>query len=115
MYWLLQLSLDEVFNQLQDATSDFAQREGLEGVIGQTVRMQYIRHLMALAMDKTGSHLVSGAALQMLDGIRKQGGDDAHSRQVRFLIEQFYADPEDFALPPALDLPDGSPIGCSAG
>ncbi len=108
-----QPSLGSLLGDVLNATNEFTKRQGLEGMIGEVVHLLVIRQLIALAMNESAHHQVSGEALQLLDEQQKQVANDAHTRKVRHLIDKFFASPEDFQLPPTPDLPAGSPIGCS--
>lgn len=86
---------------------------GLSHTVAEVVQFQYVRHLILLAADDSSHHQVRGAALARLETIMgRYDGGTSHERLVKYTIDQFLDDPSEFEIPPSLELPDGSPIGC---
>ncbi len=81
-----------------------------------------VKHLIALAADKTGNQQVTALALYELDQIandfvRELEGEKIDERRAHLVymlneISQFRQRPKDFQPVKTPDLPDGSPIGC---
>lgn len=94
--------------------------------IARVVEQRYVYHLMKLAARNDIQPQVSAAALstlidiegevpERLGGTASNSPDRAHLRYLREQIVQFRRSPEQFKVPAAPPLPDGSPIGCGGG
>ena len=94
--------------------------------IARVVEQRYLYHLMALAARNDIQPQVAAAAISTLIDIEGElperlsntasnSPDRAHLRHMREQISQFRRAPEQFKVPKAPALPDGSPIGCGGG
>lgn len=94
--------------------------------IARVVEQRYLYHLMALAARNDIQPQVAAAAISTLIDIEGElperlsntasnSPDRAHLRYMREQISQFRRAPEQFKVPKAPALPDGSPIGCGGG
>jgi hypothetical protein len=91
--------------------------------LARIVEQRFTYHLMRLAARTDIQPQVAAAALSTLIDIENAaverlaatpsgGADRAHVRYLREQIQQFRRSPEQFKVPAAPGLPDGSPIGC---
>lgn len=94
--------------------------------LARVVEQRFVYHLMAVAARNDIQPQVAAAALSTLIDIEgviperltasaSNSPDQAHLRYLREQIQQFRRSPEQFKVPAAPDLPDGSPIGCGGG
>lgn len=94
--------------------------------IARVVEQRYLYHLMALAARNDIQPQVAATAISTLIDIEGElperlsntasnSPDRAHLRYMREQISQFRRAPEQFKVPKAPALPDGSPIGCGGG
>ncbi|MAT54778.1 MAG: peptidase [Saprospirales bacterium] len=84
-----------------------------------------VRQLIALAADKNADQQVAAIALLQLDDLDKQldlelanekdFSRKAHLTWLKNEIRLFRQNPKEYQLPPAPQMPDGSPIGCGEG
>lgn len=89
---------------------------GLKKAIAEVVEMKFVEYLIRLAADQSAHHQVSGTARALIQELQFGigSGRSPHSLAVLSLIKQFVDDPSEFKIPPVLELPDGSPIGCDS-
>ena len=90
--------------------------------IKRIVQKRTLQHLLQLAGDKSIMQQVSAAALYKITELEtdmkqfmEQRSDPATKAHFTYLLQQisrFKDAPEDFKVPEAPSLPDGSPIGC---
>ncbi len=118
--WSLSLDrlVEAAWKTLDDAQSP------LEEEIGRAGQKLVMRHLLRLASDEQVMPQVAGEALRNINGFQKSferrleerrdmsREQQAHLSYMLQEIEQFKTDPAHYQLPPAPDIPDGSPIGC---
>lgn len=96
---------------------------GYDKEVARIVQKLTLRHLLQLAGDKGIMQQVSAAAIWKVNQLEKQlstardaAANDADLQaHLTYLVEQirqFKSSPEDYKVPEAPDMPDGSPIGC---
>ncbi|MBK8502080.1 MAG: zinc-dependent metalloprotease [Saprospiraceae bacterium] len=111
------ISVEEYLDIISTTTRKYlTANQGLQGAIAEVVHMQFVHYLLRLTADESMHHQVAGAARALLQeyqlGISESGR--SHALAVIALIKQFIDNPAIFKIADELDLPDGSPIGCSA-
>ncbi|MDH3648226.1 MAG: zinc-dependent metalloprotease [Saprospiraceae bacterium] len=109
-----QLSIQDIFEEVEENLDRFCAQEGLRGTIGEVVYSTFVDQLMRLARDKSAHHQVGGAALSWLDkiGNKQLMGTDIHRQSIQHRIKAFLRSPSSFEVPALVELPAGSPIGC---
>ncbi|MCB0632582.1 MAG: zinc-dependent metalloprotease [Saprospiraceae bacterium] len=118
------ISLPELLNKVEKMVGNPpVNASAYQQEIARIVQKLTVRHLLQLAGDKNIMQQVSAAALWKINQLEKQlstaadsssGNPDlqAHLAYLAEQIRQFKRSPEDYKVPAAPDLPDGSPIGC---
>ncbi|NJC27569.1 zinc-dependent metalloprotease [Neolewinella antarctica] len=77
------------------------------------VQRRYVEHLMRVATDATAAEMVRAATMNELRRISKSlNGEEMQRTYLDNRIKLFLRNPGELKLPPAGNLPDGSPIGC---
>ncbi|MBC6994967.1 zinc-dependent metalloprotease [Neolewinella lacunae] len=110
--------LERIASTLEDQVRQ--NKTGYPAALAETAERRMVAHLLQLAADKSASEDVQAAALAALISYRGRSEPRAylnlpHGPHYRYLITQinnFLSDPGSVELRPALELPDGSPIGC---
>ncbi|MCC7339685.1 MAG: zinc-dependent metalloprotease [Bryobacterales bacterium] len=117
-----QMRLEEVLDQLLDATIRAARREGMEGALQRTANGVVLYRLMALAQspestDETKA-MVSLKLSEVKEYLEKSGGADvpwkAHAAWLASRIGRFEANPKEIPMPKPETAPPGQPIGCGS-
>lgn len=117
-----QLRLEEVIDQLLEATLRAARREGMEGALQRTTNAVALYRLMALAQSPASTDETKAIASMKLSGIKeyleKSESPDtpwkAHSAWLASRIGRFEANPKEIPMPKPEDAPPGQPIGCGS-
>ena len=116
------MSLYELLNTVTKYGMSVAANTPMEMELKRIVQKRTVQHLLQLAGDKSVMQQVSAMALYKigeleseLQPLAKRTGDPETSAHATYLLQQigrFKEAPEDFKIPEAPALPDGSPIGC---
>lgn len=116
------MSLYELLNTVTKYGMSVAANTPMETELKRIVQKRTVQHLLQLAGDKSVMQQVSAMALYKigeleseLQPLAKRTGDPETSAHATYLLQQigrFKEAPEDFKIPEAPALPDGSPIGC---
>ncbi len=113
------LSVNEVFDAIQQTTARSANQSGRQKEIARATERQFLSHLLQLALNRETEQQVSAYGLQRIADLAGQwknraSADPAENAQTAWLlaqVEQFHRDPKALDLPKPPRLPDGSPIG----
>ncbi len=119
-YELINSTRKQLEGQVTNTANDY------QRTIARVVEQRFIYHLLKLAADESIQPQVTATALSALIDIREaldsrianspsNSPDRAHLRYMAERIDQFRQNPEDFEVPAAPKMPDGSPIGCGEG
>jgi hypothetical protein len=111
------ISVEQYLDQISTTTRKYlTANRGLPGAIAEVVHMQFVHYLIRLTADESMHHQISGAARALLQEFQLgiSGSGRSHALSVMALIKQFVNNPAIFKVADELDLPEGSPIGCSA-
>lgn len=108
---LIRATRREVRRNINSSGNDFEQ------AIAMVVEKRFVYHLLRLAADENIQPQVAALALSALSDINlnedtNNNIERAHRRYLALQIDQFRRNPEQFEVPTAPKLPDGSPIGC---
>lgn len=116
------MSLYDLFNTVTGHQSIVKADTPMEMEIKRIIQKRVLQHLLQLAGDKSIMQQVSAMALykinQLEDDMEKsleRDADPASSAHLTYLLQQisrFKDAPDEFKVPDAPSLPDGSPIGC---
>ena len=116
------MSVQYVFGQLLTLAFFNERATVFQEEIAWAVEKLVVRHLIALAADKAGNQQVTAQAMYEVDQlandfVRELESEEVTERRAHLVyllneISQFRQHPEKFKLPPAPELPAGSPIGC---
>ncbi|PHN02853.1 zinc-dependent metalloprotease [Flavilitoribacter nigricans] len=116
------MSLHDLLNELTQSTISQTANSAMAMEIKRIVQKSTLNHLLQLAGDKSIMQQVSAAALYKITeleadmkGFMDQRSDAASKAHVTYLLQQisrFKDAPDEFKVPEAPSLPDGSPIGC---
>lgn len=114
------LNVSQLF-QLMDNTISAKEGTGMNLQLALLREKVFVKHLMKIAADSRAAQQVQAEAmlfLQMKQGIMKSSAPAgnmptrAHDLYLGNQIKAFFNNPSDFELPPIVQMPDGSPIGC---
>jgi hypothetical protein len=107
-------TVEEIIKQINDQVQSGLNYQDLDRTVAEVVQYVFVQQLMRLAVDNSSHYQVRGAAIQQLLQLQENVNLNAsHGAIIKFEIEQFLDDPEDYEIPSPLNLPDGSPIGTS--
>lgn len=116
------MSLYDLFNKVTSHQNIVRADTPMEMEIKRIIQKRVLQHFLQLAGDKSIMQQVSALALykinQLEDDLKKsleQDNDPGSRAHVTYLLQQisrFKDAPDEFKVPEAPSLPDGSPIGC---
>ncbi len=116
------MSLYDLFNKVSGHQTIAKAETPMEMEIKRIIQKRVLQHFLQLAGDKSIMQQVSALALykinQLEDDLKKsleRDNDPASRAHVTYLLQQisrFKDAPDEFKVPEAPSLPDGSPIGC---
>ncbi len=110
-----QLGLEDVLDALRAATFEAPLPEDdYQAGVREVVLFRTLEHLMALADNREVHPQVNAIAQANLGSLKKEmlrGGDVPVAREIVRRISRFETHPEEFKVPQAPKIPDGSPIG----
>jgi hypothetical protein len=117
-----QPSLEEVLNTIVNGTIKKASPAGLQGETKRVVDDVVVNYMIRLALDSDAGSQVRALTMLTLEdlntwlkGRSPNTADKAHYAMLNRKINEFFEDPADFKVHPALNPPDGSPIGAIFG
>lgn len=108
------LSINELLERTKEKVFVEASKSVYEKSLAATVQERFINALInAHKNDKTQIH-VRAAILETLTELQKNLKRDreASSKQLHKMLTDYLTNPQEYNSLPALDIPDGSPIGC---
>ena len=108
-----QLGLEEMLNTLIKNTFDKTHKDAYLAEVQQMINLNVLKYLMNLAASDQSFFQVKAIANKAIRDIAMKSisFDDAYKMQYALIMKQFTDKPNDFKLPPAPGIPDGSPIG----
>lgn len=109
-----QLGLAELLQQLSEGT--FGRKHGNAYLqeVQNTINYRVLYHILQLAANKEVHPQVRAIANHHLLALKNtwtSAGTDIHQMEMARQIDAFYAHPDQFKVPEAPKIPDGSPIG----
>ena len=117
-----QMSLNEFLSRLAVALNAKDGYSPLEQEIARSVEKLFVLRLLGIAASTEGNQQVNAVALlkinelaELMSRAGKSSSDPKEQAHYLYLIQKvaaFRLNPEEFQLPAAPKLPDGSPIGC---
>lgn len=108
-----QLGLEEMLNTLIKNTFDKTHKDAYLAEVQQMINLNVVKYIMNLAASDQSFFQVKAIANKAIRDIAMKSisFDDAYKMQYALIMKQFTDKPNDFKLPPAPGIPDGSPIG----
>ncbi|MBT8277966.1 MAG: zinc-dependent metalloprotease [Bacteroidia bacterium] len=106
-----QLALEDVFKTIIDNSFKKTHNDSYLNEIQHMVNQNVLKYVMHLATSDKAFLQVNAKAYRALDYIKSTLETDDYSLQYKLIIERFNKKPDDFKLPDAPKIPDGSPIG----
>ena len=116
------LTLSELLSDLTNLFNEQAKRSAFEREIVRVVEKRSLHHLLNLAGDQNIMQQVSAGAWNAVGtwksyierrlSQRNDPAEVAHNQYLLRQIDLFESQPENYKVPSAPSLPDGSPIGC---
>ena len=112
--------LDNLIDHILEKTWKSSRKNSYHAEIGRMVDQSVLQHLLNLASSKNPSQVRAIAWLKIEElqswitiqtSREKQTAALAHLSFAKYLIQQFYKNPEEFKTNDSLKLPAGSPIG----
>ncbi len=117
-----QPGLDEVINVVLEETVKGSTPSGLAGETKRVVDHVVVNSLISLAQNASTGHQARALTLQSLKSLAGWAGEragssaeGAHYALIQSRISKFLDKPDEFKVMPALNPPDGSPIGAIFG
>lgn len=119
-----EMNVSEVFKAIEGVAFNQKSKDPFEEEIRYIVGKRYLQYLLQLAGDKTINQQVSAIALSYINHYESvtfqtkvfanvpSSPRSAHYMYLVNQIKQFKAHPNEYKMPKAPDMPDGSPIGC---
>lgn len=116
------MSVRYIFGQLRQQAFTTPRETAYREEIAWMVEKLFLKHLIALAADKSDNQQVTALALYELDQLARSLVQELESEQVEnrrahlvYLLDeisQFRQRPKDYQPPKSPGIPDGAPIGC---
>ncbi len=108
-----QLGLADVLQQLSAGTFGRKQGSSYLQEVQNTINYRVLYHILQLAAHKEVHPQVNAIANKQLQLLKDSwaSSPDIHQTEMARRINSFYAHPEQFKVPAAPKIPDGSPIG----
>lgn len=108
-----QLGLAELLQQLSVGTFSRKHRSAYLQEVQNTINYRVLYHILQLAAHKEVHPQVNAIANRQLQLLKDSwsASADIHQKEMARRIASFYAHPEQFKVPAAPKIPDGSPIG----
>ena len=104
--------LDQYLTKIGDAIQATG-GSGYDTEIYQMTEKLFMWGLFHVVNHKSANEQVKAYALQALDNLQeKASGESAHGLYIQTEINRFLESPEQYPIPQAKSMPDGSPIGC---
>jgi len=105
------MDVNELF-QIIDRQVSNSSASGMKYQLSLLSEKVFIKHLMKIASDRRAAQQVQALAMSFLKSKQAKSSNDAHTFYIKDQISRFFDNPKDFELPPVVNMPDGSPIGC---
>ncbi len=108
-----QLGLEDMLNTLIDNWINKTHKDDYLAEVQQMVNQNVLKYLMNLAVSDQSFFQVKAIANKAIRDIamKSLSFNDAYKMQYALMMKQFSDDPNEFKLPSAPEIPDGSPIG----
>ncbi len=104
--------LKSLFSTLWDRGAKIEVNDLLEEEIKKKNQEMVLNAFFGLANHKKGSPEIGAAAFAQIKRIQNRLGENYFDKYLERQIQLYLNDPDEYSIPKAPEMPDGSPIGC---